>query len=122
MKRNLYAVLLLLLLLCLAAGAERYVARCAASTRTAVAQARQLAEDGRYAEARRGFDAAAENSLAQSRWLFLLVRRSLMDEINESLAILAQYTRPDNLADLAVESARVTAQLYQLEASFGAVF
>ena len=59
---------------------------------------------------------------AQSRLLGLFVRRSLLDEINETLGLLEYYVQPDNLADLGAETARVSAQLDQLETSFLAAF
>lgn len=122
MKRNLYAALLLLVICCVTMVSDRYVSDCAGRLRADVNAACQNAQAGQYAQAQQALCAAAETGRQRSRLLFLLVRRSLLDEINESLALLPEYAQPDNLADLCVECARVTAQLTQLEESYGAIF
>ena len=122
MKRNLYAVILLAAVCVIVAVSGHFVSRSVAQTQDQVRQAYSAALAGEYAEARLAFRAASENCGAQSRLLGLFVRRSLLDEINETLGLLEYYLRPDNLADLGAETARVTAQLDQLETSFLAAF
>lgn len=121
-KRNFYAALLLVVVSCIVAGSGWYVSRCAKQTRTRVQTAYQAALDGEYSRAKQDFLDISETSQRQSRLLFLLVRRSILDEINESLSLLERYSTQDNLADLGAETARVTSQLDQLEDSFWAVF
>lgn len=122
MKRNFYAAILLVLVGCIVAGSGWYVSHCAKQARTRVQAAYQTALDGDYSKAKRDFLGISDTSQRQSKLLFLLVRRSILDEINESLSLLERYSTPDNLADLGAETARVTAQLDQLEDSFWAVF
>lgn len=122
MKRNLYAVLLLILVVCIVASSGWYVSRCAKQNRVRIESAYQSALRGEYDTAKQEFSAVANTSQRQSKLLFLLVRRSILDEINESLSLLDRYSTPDNLADLGAETARVTSQLEQLEDSFWAIF
>lgn len=122
MKRNLYAAALLVLVGCIVAASGWYVSAAAGQIRSRVEEGYQMALAGRYDQARHSFDKTAAESQGQSRLLALLVRRSLLDEINESLALLGRYSVKDNITDLGAETARVTAQLNQLEESFWAVF
>ena len=57
-----------------------------------------------------------------SKKLGLLVRRNALDRMNETMAVLPQYANPENQADLAVEAARVLAQIDQLEQCFTGTF
>ena len=122
MKRNFYAALLLIVVSCIVASSGWYVSHCAGQTRTRVQTAYRTARNGDYDKARQDFLAISDSSQRQSKLLFLLVRRSILDEINESLSLLERYSTAENLADLGAETARVTAQLDQLEDSFWAVF
>ncbi|HJD21734.1 MAG TPA: DUF4363 family protein [Candidatus Gemmiger faecigallinarum] len=122
MKRNFYAVLLLLAVGAVVFFSGRFVRQSTDRTQRQVQQAYRSAQDGQFETARTIYRQAAEDCRADSRLLYLLVRRSLLDEINESLALIADYAQQDNLADLGVETARVTEQLEQLQASFLAAF
>lgn len=122
MKRNLYAVLLLSVLLAVVCGSGRAVSGCIGQTEQELYVAYRLAMDGQYPDAAEAYRTTAENNRRRSLVLCLFVRRSLLDKINETLATLEYYALPDNPADLAVETARAFAQLEQLEESFIAVF
>ncbi|MBE5036715.1 DUF4363 family protein [Subdoligranulum sp. DSM 109015] len=122
MKRNLYAVLLLSVLLAVVYGSGRAVSGCIGQTEQELYVAYRLAMDGQYPDAAEAYRTTAENNRRRSLVLCLFVRRSLLDKINETLATLEHYALPDNPADLAVETARAFAQLEQLEESFIAVF
>ena len=50
------------------------------------------------------------------------MRRNALDRMNETMAVLPQYANPENQADLAVEAARVLAQIDQLEQCFMGTF
>ena len=122
MKRNLYAVLLLagVTLTVLLSGG--FLSKSTARILDQLDTAYQYAQAGRYADAEDSYREAAKTCNQDSHLLYLLVRRSLLDEINESLAILEHYAQKDNFADLSVETARVTEQLHQLQDSFLAAF
>ncbi len=122
MKRNLYAVLLIALLLAVVIGSGRIVSDNISKTEEELHQAYCLAMSGQFEAAAQSFRTAANNSCSRSRILCLFVRRSLLDKVNETLATLEHYALPDNPADLAVETARAFSQLEQLEESFIAVF
>ena len=121
-KRNLYAVLLVAVLLAIVVGSGRIVSDNIGKTEEELHQAYGLALSGQFEAAAQGYRTAAENSCNRSRILCLFVRRSLLDKVNETLATLEHYALPDNPADLAVETARAFSQLEQLEESFIAVF
>lgn len=122
MKRNFYAVLLLVMIVLVVSATGRYVAESTARTQDQVRLAFQSARAGEFDQARMQYAKAADLCRQDSRILYLLVRRSLLDEIQESLALLGNYAQADNLADLSVETARVTEQLDQLRQSFLAGF
>ena len=65
---------------------------------------------------------AAHSARQASKKLGLLVRRNALDRMNETMAVLPQYANPENQADLAVEAARVLAQIDQLEQCFMGTF
>ena len=46
------------------------------------------------------------------------MRRTLVDQFNQTLATLPAYATADNRADLAVETARACTQLQQIRQSF----
>ena len=50
--------------------------------------------------------------------LDLVVRRTLVDQFNQTLATLPAYATAENRADLAVETARACTQLQQIRQSF----
>ena len=118
MKRNWYALTLLLLLGAGLWWASWYVRDASAKTQLELRQAYActLAED--YDAARQAFYTAAANTQARSRILLLLVRRNLVDQLNQTMATLPSYANRDNQADLAVEISRAMAQLNQMQASF----
>ncbi len=118
MKRNRYAVILLVLLALLLGGAGLYVRSAAAGLRREIGDAYRIALAQDYEGARRAFAAAAQDTAARAPWLRLIIRRGLVDKVEETAATLADYATPDNAADLAVETDRVYTQLKQLEASF----
>ena len=68
------------------------------------------------------FRQAAHSARQASKKLGLLVRRNALDRMNETMAVLPQYANPENQADLAVEAARVLAQIDQLEQCFTGTF
>ena len=108
MKRNWYAIAILVLLAAVLLGCKQYVSATAGSLRAQVqsAYAQTLTRSARQA----------------SKKLGLLVRRNALDRMNETMAVLPQYANPENQADLAVEAARVLAQIDQLEQCFTGTF
>ena len=62
------------------------------------------------------YRSAAQNAERQSALYFLLTRRTLVDQLNQTLSTLSSYANPDNQADLSVEQARASAQIRQLKA------
>lgn len=75
-----------------------------------------------YPQAQQAFRQAAHSARQASKKLGLLVRRNALDRMNETMAVLPQYANPENQADLAVEAARVLAQIDQLEQCFTGTF
>lgn len=122
MKRNLYAAVLLVLVCAVVIASSRFVTSATDQTRQQVQMAYQAALNGDFDIARNAYRSAADQCRQNSRLLYLMVRRSLLDEINESLALLSNYAQADNMADLGVETSRVTEQLDQLQDSFLAAF
>ena len=118
MKRNWYAAAILLALGLLLWLAGRYVAATTDTMQCEVQAAYQLAEQGDYPAARRAYDAAAAKAQAASRILGLLVRRNLIDQLNQTLAVLPPCAEADSLADLEMETQRACAQITQLRQSF----
>lgn len=62
------------------------------------------------------YRAAAQNAERQSALYVLLTRRTLVDQLNQTLSTLPAYANPDNQADLSVEQARASAQIRQMKA------
>lgn len=118
MKRNWYALVILAVLTAFLIGAGRYVDHTANTLERQVRQAYACALTQDYDAAQTAYRQAARNASACSRWLLLLLRRNLVDQMNQTFATLAAYAHPDNMADLEVETARVCAQLEQLRQSF----
>lgn len=118
MKRNWYALLLLMLLAIFLSGSAAYVRGTSDRLRRDVSAAHASALLDDYDGARRAFAATARSMQAQGGLLRLLVRRTAVDKVEETLAVLPHYAEPDNAADLAVEAARAVALIDQMEASF----
>lgn len=121
-KRNWYAVCILVLMGVLLFGCRQYVSHTADSLRTQVQSAYAQTLMQQYPQARQSFRQAAQSAKQASKKLGLLVRRSALDRMNETMAVLPQYANADNQADLAVETARVLAQINQLEQCFCGTF
>ena len=122
MSRNRYAVLLLVALALALWLAGRYVDRTTAALCSELQAACTLAETGRLPQARQAYDCIIARAADASGTLGLLVRRNALDRMNETMAVLPQYANPENQADLAVEAARVLAQIDQLEQCFTGTF
>ena len=118
MRRNWYALLLLMILAIFLSGSAAYVRGTADGMRRDVGTAHASALLGDYDGARRAFEATALAAKRQGFALRLFVRRTLVDKVDETLAVLPHYAEPDNAADLAVEAARAVALIDQMEASF----
>lgn len=118
MNRNWYAVVTLALLALLVGCSGLYVHTTADRLRqdAADAYACSLAQD--YTGARQGFADLEAQMKRHGLWLRLVVRRALVDKVEETVATLPHYASPDNQADLAVEAARVQALIDQMESSF----
>ena len=121
MKRNWYAIAILVLLAAVLLGCKQYVSATAGSLRAQVqsAYAQTLTQ---HPQAQQAFRQAAHSARQASKKLGLLVRRNALDRMNETMAVLPQYANPENQADLAVEAARVLAQIDQLEQCFTGTF
>lgn len=118
MKRNWYAAAILLLL---AAGiwlAGRYVNRTTAALEQQVKAAYTLAEQGNFPAARQTCEATAAQAEQYSTVLTLLVRRNIIDQLNQTLAILPYCADADSLSDLEIETHRARIQIRQIRQSF----
>ena len=130
MKRNWYAIAILVLLAAVLLGCKQYVSATAGSLRAQVRlsnpSSRASCSAGKACSprARRCSQPALTSchSTQASKKLGLLVRRNALDRMNETMAVLPQYANPENQADLAVEAARVLAQIDQLEQCFTGTF
>ncbi len=118
MKRNWYAIAILVLLAAVLLGCKQYVSATAGSLRAQVQSAYAQTLTQQYPQAQQAFRQAAHSARQASKKLGLLVRRNALDRMNETMAVLSQYANPENQADLAVEAARVLAQIDQLEQCF----
>lgn len=118
MKRNWYALLILAVLAGFLTGAGYYVDASASLLQRQIGQAYACTQMQDYDAARTAFRAAARTGQTSGRWLVLLIRRNLVDQLNQTLAVLPGYANPDNQADLEVEVSRVCAQISQLKQSF----
>ena len=122
MKRNWYAAIILVTLAALLIGCSKFVASSSEKMRQSVRTAYAYAQVQEYAQAKTAYHAAAAQAAQDSPVLGLLVRRNLLDRVNETMATLAEYAQEDNLSDLAVETQRVCAQISQMEKSFVGIF
>ena len=111
MKRNWYAIAILVLLAAVLLGCKQYVSATAGSLRAQVQSAYAQTLTQQYPQAQQAFRQAAHSARQASKKLGLLVRRNALDRMNETMAVLPQYANPENQADLAVEAARVLAQM-----------
>lgn len=122
MKRNRYAAVILVLLLALLVGSGCYVNTTAQTMRNQLQTAYACSVMQDYTAARYAYQSAAEYASQKSHWLALLVRRNLLDKVNETMATLPSYANPDNQADLSVETARACRQIDQMQWSFIGIF
>ena len=77
-----------------------------------------LAEQGDYPAARRAYSRAATRALRSTQILGLLVRRNILDQLNQTLAVLPPCAEADSLADLEMETQRACTQIEQVRQSF----
>lgn len=89
MKRNWYAAIILLALCVLLFRAGQYVDRTTAGMQRQLEAAYALAEQGDYPAARRAYSRAANRALRSTQVLGLLVRRNILDQLNQTLAVVA---------------------------------
>ena len=99
-------------------GSATYVHETSDRLRRDVGEAHASALLDDFDGARRAYQATALAAKKQGFALRLLVRRTVVDKVEETLAVLPHYAAPDNAADLAVETARAVALIDQMEASF----
>ena len=118
MKRNWYAIAILVLLAAVLLGCKQYVSATAGSLRAQVQSAYAQTLTQQYPQAQQAFRQAAHSARQASKKLGLLVRRNTLEALGQTLACLPGYARQENLADLWVETARARCQLRQLTASF----
>lgn len=118
MKRNWYAAMMLALLVLMVSCAGLYMDAISERLRQDVQNAFSCALNGDYDGARRGFATLGAKMEENGLWLRLVVRRTLVDKVEETVATLPHYAQPENQADLAVEAARCCALLDQMEGSF----
>lgn len=118
MRRNWYAVVLLVLLTLLLYAASRYINTSTKALDNELSTAYAYAEAQDYEYARAAFTQAANRAAGYSRIWMLLIRRSLVDQLNQTLATIPSYVSEENLADLAVETARARTQVRQIKQSF----
>ena len=118
MNRNWYATILLAVLFLTLYGAGIYLNRNVQALTQQLDTAYSLAEAGNYRQAQQVYEETAEQSAQSSTVWMLLVRRSLVDQLNQTLATIPSYVSAENMADLAVETSRARAQAQQIRASF----
>lgn len=122
MNRNWYAVALLFTLTFLLCLSGWYVNTTLEQLDTDLNTAFVCAEAGNYSQARQCFIEAAAAAQEHSRFWILLIRRSLIDQLNQTLATIPSYATAENHSDLAVETARARAQAQQIRQSFFSCF
>lgn len=118
MNRNWYATILLAVLFLTLYAAGIYLDRNVQALTQQLDTAYSLAEAGNYRQAQQVYEETAEQSAQSSTVWMLLVRRSLVDQLNQTLATIPSYVSAENMADLAVETSRARAQAQQIRASF----
>ena len=122
MKRNWYAVTILAFLTIFLLGCQSYVHKTSQSLQNEVRQAYTQTLKLNYQGARKTLAEAQSHAKQASSILCLVVRRTALERVNETMSVLSGYANPDNQADLAVEVARACAQIEQMEKSFLGVF
>ena len=90
MKRNWYAIAILVLLAAALLGCKQYVSAAAGSLRTQVQSAYAQTLMQHYPQAQQAFEQTAQHARQASKKLGLLVRRNALDRMNETMAVLAQ--------------------------------
>ena len=118
MKRNWYAAMILLALCLLLVWAGRYVDRTTAEMRQDVQAAYALAVQGNLPAARCAYEQVLAAARHSSELLNLLVRRNIIDQLNQTLAVLPPCAEADSLADLEMETQRACTQIDQVRQSF----
>ena len=112
---NLLGILVLCLLLYLAG---RYVTDTTDAMQAGVQRAYALAEQGDYPAARAAYAQTTRRAERDSALLALLVRRNIIDQLNQTMAVLPPCAEADSLADLEMETQRACAQIAQVRQSF----
>ena len=92
MSRNRYAVILLVVLALTLWLAGRYVNRTTATLCNELQTACTLAKTGQMPQAQQAYRAAADNAAQASKVLGMLVRRNLIDQMNQTLSLLPAAT------------------------------
>ena len=69
-------------------------------------------------QAQQAYRAAADNAAQASKVLGMLVRRNLIDQMNQTLSLLPGCAKEENLTDLTLETDRACCQLQQIQQSF----
>lgn len=118
MNRNWYALGLLIVLTLGLFVAGRFVNGSIRSVDEALVRAYSCAESGEYQTAKQQFDDVAEKARQCSPLWMLLVRRNLVDQLNQTLATIPAYATKENHSDLAVETVRARTQAEQIRQSF----
>lgn len=122
MSRNRYAVILLVVLALTLWLAGRYVNRTTATLCNELQTACTLAETGQMPQAQQAYRAAADNAAQASKVLGMLVRRNLIDQMNQTLSLLPGCAKEENLTDLTLETDRPAASCNRYSNHFSAVF
>ena len=112
---NFAGILVLCLLLYLAG---RYVTDTTDAMQAGVQRAYALAEQGDYPAARAAYAQTTRRAERDSALLALLVRRNIIDQLNQTMAVLPPCAEADSLADLEMETQRACAQIAQVRQSF----
>lgn len=118
MNRNWYAGILLAILALVLCSSGRYISTSTQALEQDLRAAYSCAEVGNYDCAKQTFQKVAETAEENSKIWVLLIRRSLIDQLNQTLATIPSYVSRENLADLAVETSRACAQTQQIRQSF----
>ena len=64
------------------------------------------------------YSRAANRALRSTKVLGLFVRRNILDQLNQTLAVLPPCAEADSLADLEMETQRACTQIEQVRQSF----
>ena len=122
MRRNYCAAALLFLLVLLTALSGAAVSRYTQTAVRTLVLVQTCAREGDYAAACSALDAVVRQTERQTPYLALILRRNLLDKINETLHTPSGYASQENQADLEVELARAMEQLSQLHDAYFAWF